>query len=681
MTRSASGNNSINRRGDNCRSRSRKTSGGSRQSRSLATPATNKCDTHFLADATLVNIVKNLLASGGLLLILAGSNAVVGADEFKVEDHYVKSQHMVPMRDGVRLFTIVYTPRDSQQKYPIMLFRTPYSVAPYGPDKYRKSLGPSLLFTKDRYIFVYQDVRGKFRSEGEFEVMKPIKPHSKGATDTDESTDTFDTIEWLLANTPTNTGRVGQWGISYPGWQTVMGMVDAHPALKASSPQASPSDMFIGDDFHHNGAFRFMYTFHWLAFNAATRSGLQEKRDASVFQYGTPDGYEFFLDLGPVSNVNKRYFKNRVPTWNNYMRHGSYDEYWQQRNALRYLKNIEHPVLHVAGWFDAEDFYGPMSIYYTVEEETPNNHSSLVVGPWRHGGWARGNGDSLGDIRFGSNTAEHYREQIEFPFFQYHLKGKGRPNLAEAIVFETGSNQWKSYDHWPPKGVVPKKLYFHPEGRLSFSAPVDESADAFDAFTSDPAKPVPFSAEIRTTQGHTWMIEDQRFAARRPDVLVYESEPLEEDVLIAGPIIASLQVSTTGTDADWVVKLIDVYPPDAPDDSPQGKRVRMGGYQMLLAGEVLRGKFRNSFEEPSPLVPDEITKIEFDLRDKYHRFRKGHKIMVQVQGTWFPVIDRNPHRFMDIYHADQGDFRKATQRIHRAGRRGSHLKVGVLPVD
>ena len=630
-------------------------------------------------NGTPVNIVKSLLMLGGVLLVLAGQSLAVVASEFKVEDHYIKSEHMVPMRDGVRLFTIIYTPLDGQQEYPIMLFRTPYSVAPYGEDKYRQSLGPSLLFAKDRYIFVYQDVRGKFRSEGEFEVMKPLRPKPKRAQDTDESTDTFDTIDWLLANIPNNNERVGQWGISYPGWQTVMGMVDAHPALQASSPQASPADMFIGDDFHHNGAFRFMYTFHWLAFNAATRSGLQDQRDASVFQYGTPDGYEFFRNLGPISNVNKRYFKNRVPTWNDYMQHGTYDEYWQQRNALRYLKDIEHPVLHVAGWFDAEDFYGPMSIYYTVERETPNNDSTLVVGPWRHGGWSRGRGDSLGDIRFGSNTAEHYREQIEFPFFQYHLKGKGKPNRAEAIVFETGSNQWKSYDQWPPQNVDQKNLYFHSEGRLSFSAPDDKSTGGFDSFVSDPAKPVPFSAEIRTTQGHTWMIEDQRFAARRPDVLVYESEPLKEDVLIAGPIIASLQVSTTGTDADWIVKLIDVYPSDAPDNSPRGDKVRMGGYQMLLAGEVLRSKFRSSFEEPRPMVPGEITQIDFDLRDKYHRFQKGHKIMVQVQSTWFPVIGRNPNRFMDIYHATAEDFHKATQRVHRSTRHRSHLKIGVLP--
>ena len=622
--------------------------------------------------------VKNMLL---LLLFVAGQHSPIVAHEFKTQDHYVKAEQMVAMRDGVRLFTIIYRPKEEQQEYPIMLFRTPYSVAPYGPDEYRKSLGPSPLFAEDRYIFVYQDVRGKFRSEGEFEVMKPVKPKPKGALETDESTDTFDTIEWLLANVQQNNGRVGQWGISYPGWQTVMGMVDAHPALKASSPQASPSDMFIGDDFHHNGAFRFMYTFHWLAFNAATRSGLQAKRDPAVFQYGTPDGYQFFLDLGPIANVNKRYFKNQVPTWNEYMQHETYDEYWKKRNALRYLKDIRHPVLHVAGWFDAEDFYGPMSIYYTLEKETPNNASTLVVGPWRHGGWASESGESLGDIQFGSKTAEHYRREIEFPFFRYHLKGEGEGKPAEAIVFETGSNKWMSYDQWPPKDSVQKNLFLRSDGRLSFSPTSDSSPAAFDSFLSDPDKPVPFSAEIRTTQGHTWMVEDQRFASRRPDVLVYESEPLEEDVLIAGPIIASLHVSTSGTDADWIVKLIDVFPPDAPDDSPLGKRVRMGGYQMLVGGEVFRSKFRNSFEEPTPLVPGEITPIEFDLRDKYHRFLQGHKIMVQVQSTWFPVIGRNPQRFVDIYHATEDQFQLATHRVHRSSHYSSLLKLNVLPAS
>ncbi|MEE3371136.1 MAG: CocE/NonD family hydrolase [Planctomycetota bacterium] len=599
--------------------------------------------------------------------------------EFKIKDHYTKSQHMVPMRDGTRLFTTVYQPIEKSRPYPVMLFRTPYSTGPYEPEQFPKRLGPSLEFAREGYLFVYQDVRGKFRSEGTFVVMKPLRSQAASKGQTDESTDTYDTIEWILNQVPGHNGRVGQWGISYPGWQTVMGMIDAHPALRASSPQASPADMFIGDDFHHNGAFRLMYTFHWLARNAAARSGPRASRGRAVFEYGTPDSYQFFLDLGPVANVNRRYFKNRVPTWNEYMEHPNYDEYWRQRDALRDLKGIKHPVLHVAGWFDAEDFYGPMSIYYTVEEENPENQSTLVVGPWRHGGWAAETGESLGDIRFGARTSEYFRQQIEFPFFQYHLKDQGTPPKGEAIVFETGANQWRSYDHWPPKSAQEVNLYFQVNGQLSFSAPQEPVPETSDMFVSDPRKPVPFSAAIRNTQGHTWMVEDQRFASRRSDVLVYQTEPLQHDVVIAGPIIASLQVAVTGTDADWIVKLIDVYPSDAPDDSPRGKQVRMGGYQMLVAGEVMRSRFRNSFEDPQPLVPGEVTAIEYDLRDKYHCFLKGHRIMVQVQSTWFPVIGRNPQRFVDTYHASAEDFQAATHQVFRSAQHPSHLKLHVLP--
>lgn len=601
-------------------------------------------------------------------------------ETYRAQEHYDKSIHWIPMRDGTRLFTIIYSPRDSGREYPVMLFRTPYSIAPYEQDKFHRVLGPSPLFAQDGYIFVYQDVRGKFQSPGTFEVMKPLRVKKDGddSAVSDESTDTYDTIQWILDHLPNHNGRVGQWGISYPGWQTVMGMIDAHPALKASSPQASPADMFIGDDWHHNGAFRLMYTFHWLARNAAFREGPRAVRGSPVFRYGTPDGYQFFLDLGPVSNANHRYFNNRVPTWNEYMRHGTYDAYWKKRNVLNYLGEISHPVLNVAGWFDAEDFYGPMEIYYRIEKNLPKNKSTLVVGPWRHGGWSRGTGASLGDIRFHSNTAEYYRNEIEFPFFRYHLKDIGSPPGSEAIAFETGSNIWRRFDHWPPRNVTESNLYFTSDGKLMFDQS-DNQVNTFDAFTSDPDHPVPFSAFVRNTQGHTWMVEDQRFASRRPDVLVYRSEPLEEDVRIAGPIIAHLKVSTTGTDADWIVKLIDVYPGDAPDDSPRSQEVRMGGYQMLLAGEVMRGKFRNSFEHPEAMVPGEVTVIEFDLRDKLHCFRRGHRIMVQVQSTWFPVIGRNPQRFVDIYHATESDFQTANHRVYHSDQHGSHIKLQILP--
>lgn len=616
------------------------------------------------------------------LLILTGWRLLGAQDTgFDVRAHYQKSEHMVPMRDGTRLFTIVYTPRDATQDYPILLFRTPYSIPPYGADEYRKQLGPSVEFDRDGYIFVFQDVRGKFRSEGEFEVMRPhVRQELKaggGAPVVDESTDTYDTIDWLLETVPHHNGRVGQWGISYPGWQTVMGMVDAHPALKAASPQASPSDMYIGDDFHHNGAFRFMYAFSWLAGNARARKGQTETR-GQRFDYGTPDGYRFFMDVGTAGRIDELYFHGEVPAWNDFMQHPNYDAYWQSQNVLKDLPEVPArlPVLNVAGWFDAEDFYGPTSIYYTLEKAHPDNESTIAIGPWLHGGWNSMPGDALGHIRFGSETSRYFQTQVQFPFFQYYLKDRGDWKSPEAVVFETGSNVWKTYDRWPPRGVVPTKLYFGAGGKLSFEPP--PAGDAYDSYVSDPAKPVPFSAETRTTQGHLWMIEDQRFAASRPDVLVYQTDPLTQDLTIAGPILASLRVATTGTDADWIVKLIDVYPGDAPDNDPNPAGVRMGHFQMLLAGEVFRSKYRESYEYPVPMVPGEVTAIEYDLRDRNHTFRKGHRIMVQVQSTWFPVIDRNPQKFVDIYHAKPSDFQKATHTVYRSAQFPSHLLIGIL---
>jgi len=612
-----------------------------------------------------------------VFLFIAFIPGLCGQEPFDIRANYIKSEHMVPMRDGVRLFTIVYTPKDKSQKYPILFNRTPYGSGPYGPDAYRRSLGPSADFAKEGFIFVYQDVRGQFRSEGDFVVMKPIKPDKRGKTDTDESSDVYDTIEWLLKNVSNHNGRVGQWGISYPGSQTVWGMIEAHPALKASSPQAPAIDMFIGDDFHHNGAFRLMYTFSWLLGSARVRKEPADSR-APLFDYGTPDGYRFFLNLGSVANINERYLKNEVPTWNEYMEHPNYDQYWERQNPVKYLKNIRPAVLNVAGWFDAEDFYGPLETYRNIEKYNPGNKSTIVIGPWRHGGWSSMPGDSLGDIRFGSMTGEYFRQNVELPFFKYWLKDQGDPKLPETLVFVTGANEWKSYDHWPPAGAEVRNLYFQPEGKLSFAPPSSPAADGFDSFISDPAKPVPFSAETRLSQGHLWMVEDQRFASTRPDVLVYESEPLSEDVTIAGPITATLFVSTTGTDADWIVKLIDVYPGDAQDNTPNPKGVRMGDFQMLLAGEVFRSRYRNSFSNPEPLVPDQPTKIEFSLRDRCHRFLKGHRIMVQVQSSWFPVIDRNPQKFINIYKAQATDFEKATHKVYRSAQLSSHLKLGIL---
>lgn len=594
--------------------------------------------------------------------------------------NYEKSEYMVAMRDGIELYTLVYAPRDRLREYPILLFRTPYSIGPYEPGEYRNPLGPSREFDRSGYIFAFQDVRGQFRSEGEFEVIRAPAPEPRGPTDTDEITDNYDTIEWLLANVDNHNGRVGQWGISYPGWQTVMGMVDAHPALVAASPQASPSDMFIGDDWHHNGAFRIMYAFSWLSGNARRRDGPTDTRGAR-FDYGTTSGYDFFLNAGSAATVDELYFHGDVPAWRDFIEHPNYDEFWQRQNALRYLDDVRPATLNVAGWFDTEDFYGPMSIYRTVEAENPGLENTLVVGPWLHGGWRRMEGDFLGCIAFDGKTSLHFQREFQFPFFEHHLKGEGTWDATEANVFLTGTNEWRAYDAWPPAGVIPVSLYLGPNGTLGFEPPAeggdaDPTSDS-DSYVSDPSNPVPFSAEERTTLGHLWKVEDQRFASERPDVLVYESEPLEKDLTIAGPIGAEIFVSTTGTDSDWIVKLIDVYPEDAP---PSGNcDVPMGGYQMHLAGEIMRGRFRNDLENPEPMVPGEVTRIEIDLRDRFHTFRAGHRLMVHVQSSWFPAYDRNPQTFVDTYRATPGDYQAATQTVYRSADYPSRVILGVLP--
>jgi putative CocE/NonD family hydrolase len=589
-----------------------------------------------------------------------------------VKAQYEKHEFMIPMRDGVRLFTIVYTPRDTSRTYPFLFQRTPYGNPPYGADDYRPVLGPSAEFTKEGYIFVYQDVRGKFKSEGQFIHHSPI---IQGSGKPNESTDLYDTIEWLLAHVPNNNGRVGQLGISYAGWEVAQGMIGAHPAIKASSPQAPPEDQFLGDDYHSGGAFELAYGFNWMASNARARSQPNET-DSQRFDFGTPDGYRFFLDLGAAANA-KKYFGDSVPTYDDFMRHGTYDDYWQVRNVPKDLVGIRHPVLIVAGWFDAEDFWGPFNMYRAVVEKNPGAEVHLVVGPWRHGGWTQA-GDALGSIDFGSRTGDYFRRNVELPFFNAYLKDKEKPELPRALVFETGGNRWRGCGEWPPKGVSPRPLYLQAEGKASFTPPPAVArGPQFDEYVSDPRKPVPHTAEITTGEGWLWVVEDQRFVSTRPDVLVYESEPLTEDLTIAGPVPVELFVSTSGTDSDWIVKLIDVFPGDAKDPQPNPKGVRMGGYEMLLTADILRGKFRNSFSKPEPMVPGEVTRIGFNLGDRYHTFLKGHRIMVQVQSTWFPMFDRNPQTYVDIYHAKPSDYHAATERVYRSGRSASHL---VLPV-
>ncbi|HEV3168286.1 MAG TPA: CocE/NonD family hydrolase, partial [Isosphaeraceae bacterium] len=622
-------------------------------------------------------VVSGVLMTVALGLLSPGSASAQGQEYVKAT--YTKYEYRIPMRDGKRLFTSVYVPKHTTQRYPIMMTRTPYSVQPYGIDKYKSDLGPSPLFGKEGYIFVYQDVRGRWMSEGDFVNMRPHRDVKEGSKEIDESTDTWDSIDWLIKNVPGHNGRVGMSGISYPGFYTAAGMIDAHPALKAASPQAPVTDWFMGDDWHHNGALFLPHIFNFMASFGHPRPEPTAKF-AFNFDHGTPDGYQFFMKLGPLTNVNERYYKNDVAFWNEVVRHGSYDDFWQARNLRPHLKKIRPAVMTVGGWFDAENLFGALETYKNVEASSPGTFNTLVMGPWLHGGWSRGNGDSLGNVKFNSQTAAFYREEIELPFFNYHLKDKGELRHPEAWVFETGKNEWQKHATWPPQDARPKTLYLRASGRLSFEPPNDSgTATSFDEYTSDPARPVPFIDKTAIGMTGDYMVGDQRFAARRPDVLVYETEPLENDVTVVGPLLARLVVSTTGTDSDWVVKLIDVYPDDYPDPEPNPTGVRMGAFQQLVRGDVMRGKFRESFESPAPFDPGQPTQVSLPMQDTYHTFRTGHRIMVQVQSSWFPLVDRNPQKFVDIYNASESDFQKATQRVYRSPDRASRLEVRVRP--
>ncbi len=612
-----------------------------------------------------------------LAAFIAAINLSSAQDDAAVKAAYDKLEQTITMRDGVKLFTAIYTPKDKSRQYPILLSRTPYSVGPYGDKDFKTTLGPSPLFQAEKYIFVYQDVRGKFMSEGEFVNVRPHKPVKRGALDFDESSDTYDTIEWLVKNVANNNGRVGMWGISYPGFYTSMGLIDAHPALKASSPQAPIADWFLGDDFHHNGALFLPHGFNFLATFGQPRPTLTTEFPPR-FNHGTPDGYSFFLNLGPVANADQKHLKGQVAFWNEMMAHPNYDDYWQARNTRPHLKNVKHAVMTVGGWFDAENLYGALNTYQTLEKSNPGINNTLVMGPWFHGGWARSEGDLLGDIRFGAKTSTHYQQNVELPFFNCLLKDKCDRKQAEVLAFETGSNQWRSYEQWPPMNAGQKSLYLQPLGGLSWQASATGSDKGFDEYVSDPRKPVPFINGIEIGMTREYMVGDQRFAAQRPDVLVYQTDPLLNGVTVAGPITATLYVASSGTDADYIVKLIDVYPNDAPDNDPNPANVKMGGYQMLVRGEPMRARFRNSFEKPEPLTPNKITKIEFTLPDVNHSFLRGHRVMIQIQSSWFPLVDRNPQRFVNINKAVEEDFQKATQRIYRSGSYASRLTVNVM---
>jgi uncharacterized protein len=596
-----------------------------------------------------------------------------------VKANYTKYEYRIPMRDGKRLFTAVYCPKDQSQRYPIMLYRTPYNVRPYGADQYPADLGPSAFFGTSGYIFAYQDVRGRWMSEGEFVDARPYKPVKSGPQDFDESTDAWDTVEWLIQHVANHNGRVGMAGVSYPGFYTDMAAIDAHPAIKAVSPQAPIGDWFIGDDWHHNGVLMLPHVFNFMAGFGHPRPQ-PTKKPPLPFDHETPDGYQFFLNLGPLSNVNAKYYKGDVPFWNEVVRHPNYDQFWKDMDVRPHLKNVRPAVMTVGGWFDAEDLFGALQTYQSIEKQSPGADNTLVMGPWAHSDWHRIDGQSFGPVPFNSKTAEFFREKIELPFFEYHLKGKGELKQPEAWMFETGTNQWREFDAWPPRQGRPKSLYFREGGRLAADPPGEARGEAaYDEYVSDPAKPVPFIDKIGIGMTREYMLEDQRFAARRPDVLVYQTDPLEEDLRIAGPITAELQVSTSGTDSDWVVKVIDVYPDDYPDPNPNPMGVRMGGYQQLVRGEPMRGKFRNSFEKPEPFVPNQPAAVKFTLPDVCHTFRTGHRLMVQVQSSWFPLADRNPQTFVDIYAAKESDFRKATQRVYHTRELASRVNVLVMP--
>ena len=608
-----------------------------------------------------------------------------------IKNNYTKREVMIPMRDGVKLFTSIYEPKDASQKYPILLNRTPYSVFPYGADKYKFSLGPDDLFAREGYIFVYQDVRGRLMSEGEFEDVRPHIPNKTGKQ-FDEASDAYDTVDWLVKNVSNHNGRVGVYGISYPGFYTSMAGIDSHPAIKAISPQAPVSDWFKGDDAHHNGAL-------FLAQNYGFFGFLDQPRPVPVssfeylkpFKWGTEDGYKFYLEMGGLANSGELYQKNygtRIKFWDDMMAHPNYDDYWKARNILPNLKNVKTAVMTVGGWYDDEDLYGALKTYQYIERQNPGIFNVLVMGPWFHGGWVRAEGDWLGTAYFGQKTGLHYQKTFELPFFNHFLKDKGDiSQIKEVNTFDTGANVWRDFTAWEPQGATETPLYLGANGKLSFTDAVGSGGRAdYDEYVSDPMKPVPYTQKITLNYPKEFMTEDQRFVAGRPDVLVYQTEPLIEDITVAGDIKPQIIVASSGTDSDFIVKLIDVFPDDfkypegvKPPDASGGYPFVPGGYQMLLRGEPFPARFRNSFEKPEPLEPNRTAKISFVMPGVVHTFKKGHRIMVQIQSTWFPLVARNPQKFVPNYkQAGNADFQKVTQRVYRGGANNSLIMLPIV---
>jgi uncharacterized protein len=625
------------------------------------------------------------------LLVMSGrgglAQAPTGAAEDFIKTHYAKYEYRIPMRDGTKLFVAVYVPVAGAFKdagpYPFLMTRTPYSCGPYGEDKMPKRLGVSQELLESGYIFVCGDARGRYESEGVFQEMNPHIDVKKSVKDVDESTDTYDTVEFLLKHVANNNGKVGITGISYPGFYTSASIIDSHPAIKAASPQAPMTDLFFNDDAIHGGAFMLSANYgFYVFFKPQKNPTLPEEH--TPYNFGTSDSYKFYLQAGPTGNLDKK-FEGTNFLFHDQLVHTTYDDYWKKRDISRHMKNVHAAVMTVGGWFDAEDLSGPFKTFHAIDEFNPDAVNTLVVGPWTHGGWSIWDGDKLGDVNFGSKTGVYFRSQIQFPFFEHYLKGHEGGVLPKAYVFETGSNVWKKYDAWPPKSAETKTLYFHADGRLSFELPTDKAG--VDEYVSDPAHPVPFVPYTTDTVPQRYMDDDQRFASQRPDVLTYETEPLTEDVTIAGPVRPKLKVASTGTDSDFVVKLIDVYPNDFPDPSSDavGKRVLgaapvlMGGYEQLVRGEPMRAKFRDSWEKPTALVPGKMVSVNAEMPDVNHTFRAGHRIMVQVQSTWFPLVDRNPQTFVDIPFATPEQFVKATESVYRNAGAASGVEVLVVP--
>jgi len=607
------------------------------------------------------------------LLVLITIPALGQDNSFSSSD-YVKSQYDIEMRDGVKLHTVVYAPQDTSQEYPILMKRTPYSCRPYEEGRIPEQIISNPYMQKEGFIIVCQDVRGRWMSEGDYTTMTPNKSDED---EIDESSDTYDTVEWLVNNIPNNNGKVGQWGISYPGFYTTAGLPDAHPAMAASSPQAPISDFFF-DDFHHHGAYLMSYWFVTPLF------GIQQEAPTDTAWYdfaqtGTQDGYYFYDSITPLTKADKYYSKENF-FWQELKNHPNYDEFWQKRNILPHLENIDHPVMTVGGWFDAEDLYGPLNTYRSIEEKNPGLQNTIVMGPWSHGQWASSNTHQMvGEIYFGKNVSQFYQKEIEYPFFMKHLKGKDIGKLPEAYMFDTGTKSWSKFSDWPPQKAQKKSWYIHSDGSLNDQKP-NKAGDKFTEYESDIENPVPYKEENDLVfTPADYMTDDQRFAARRPDVITFETEVLEEDVTLAGDMLANLYVSTSGTASDWVVKIIDVYPPSTPETEHTPDGVELDNYHQMVRSEVIRGRFRDSYENPKPFKPNKITYVDLPLQDVYHTFQKGHKIQVQIQSTWFPLIDLNPQKYVpNIFKAEESDFQNAIQRIYHTPEHPTNIEVKLL---